>query len=315
MKAMLALFAGLAASGSAVAQDAPATEAKVSRLTEPQDDYPDISPDGRHILFQSNRSGTWQVWRMQRDGTQIVRVTNNANNDRQPAWSPDGKLVAYSSDAGMPAGRRAIFIMPSPLAGATGTATRLTGGEGQDIHPKWLPDGSGLVFNRLHADGRQADVHIVSLDGRERPVPLGPGLNPYASVDPAGRHLIFRGTATETGAAGPVENSDIYAAAIDGSGRRRLTDDPAFDGWPAIAPDGRTIAFASRRGGDRFRLYLMAIDGAEPRLVPTPPGYHYTQPAWARDGRALAAYRWTQDAAGEVGQLVWVDLPPGPVAR
>ena len=96
---------------------------------------------------------------------------------------------------------------------------------------------------------------------------------------------------------------------MDGSGKRRLTDDPAFDGWPAISPDDRTIAFASRRGGDKFRLFLMPIDGGAATEVKTPAGYNYTQPAWQRDGKALIVFRWTADSAGEVGQLVSVALP------
>ena len=281
----------------------------VTRLTDPQDDYPDVSRDGATILFQSNRSGTWQLWRMDADGSGLGRVTNDTFNHRQPAWSPDGKLVAYSSDQGLSDGRRAIWLMAAPGSDQSVRPRKLSSGTGQDVHPKWLPDGSGLVFNRIAADGKQADVHVVMLDGREWKIELGAGLNTYASVDPDARVLIYRGTAPDAGPDGPVDNSDIFAAAPDGSGKRRLTDDPAFDGWPAISPDGATIAFASRRCGDKFRVFLMPIAGGEPREVVTPPGFHYTQPAWAPDGKSLIIYRWNADSAGEAGQLVRMALP------
>ena len=281
----------------------------VTRLTDPQDDYPDVSRDGTTILFQSNRSGTWQLWRMDADGSGLGRVTNDTFNHRQPAWSPHGKLVAYSSDQGLSDGRRAIWLMAAPGSDQSVRPRKLSSGTGQDVHPKWLPDGSGLVFNRIAADGKQADVHVVMLDGRERKIELGAGLNTYASVDPDARVLIYRGTTPDAGPDGPVDNSDIFAAAPDGSGKRRLTDDPAFDGWPAISPDGATIAFASRRCGDKFRVFLMPIAGGEPREVVTPPGFHYTQPAWAPDGKSLIIYRWNADSAGEAGQLVRMALP------
>ena len=293
-------------SASALAQ-APAPA--VTRLTEPQDDYPDVSPDGGTILFQSNRSGTWQLWRLARDGSGIARVTNDGFNHRQPAWSPDGTLVAYSSDQGLSDGRRAIWLMAAPGADLSVRPRKLSGGTGQDVHPKWLRDGSGLVFNRIAADGKQADVHVVTLDGRERKVELGAGLNTYASADRSGARLVYRGTTPEAGPSGPVDNSDIFAAGLDGFGKRRLTTDPAFDGWPAISPDGTSIAFASRRGGDKFRIFLMPIDGGEAREVASPAGYHYTQPAWTPDGKALIVYRWNADSAGEAGQLVSVALP------
>src|SRR4029078_1089915 len=110
------ILAAAAVSATAGAQ-VPAPQA-VTKLTEPQDDYPDVSPDGRLILFQSNRSGSWQLWRMALDGSQLQRVTNNLANDRQPAWSPDGRWVAFSSDSGMTGGRRGIFVMPWPADGS-----------------------------------------------------------------------------------------------------------------------------------------------------------------------------------------------------
>ena len=121
----------------------------VTRLTDPQDDYPDVSRDGATILFQSNRSGTWQLWRMDADGSGLGRVTNDTFNHRQPAWSPDGKLVAYSSDQGLSDGRRAIWLMAAPGSDQSVRPRKLSSGTGQDVHPKWLPDGSGLVWRGL----------------------------------------------------------------------------------------------------------------------------------------------------------------------
>jgi TolB protein len=287
--------------GAAVAAQAPAPA--VTKLTEPQDDYPDVSPNGSIILFQSNRGGNWQLWQMQRDGSGLKQLTSGPMNDRQPAWSPDGTQIAFSSDRGMNDGRRAIYVTGWPL-GRTGIL-QVSQGAGQDVHPKWLPDGSGLVFNRIAADGKQADVIVVTLDRAERKIELGAGLNTYASLDKTGRRLTYRGTSTDGGA----DNSDVFIANADGSGKRRLTTDPAFDGWPAFSPDGTTIAFASRAGSDKFRIFLMPAAGGEARAVSTPAGFHYTQPVWDRDGKSLIVYRWNADAGGEAGQLVRVPLP------
>lgn len=306
---MKKIFAALAVLGAATGLAAQSPPPGLTRLTEPQDDYPDVSPDGSMILFQSNRSGNWQLWRIARDGSGIARLTSDGFNHRQPAWSPDGKLVAFSSDQGLPSGQRAIWVMGAPGSVSSAGPRKLSSGAAQDVHPKWLPDGSGLVFNRIAADGKQADVHVVMLDGRERKIELGRGLNTYASFDPAGRSLVYRGTTPETGPDGPFDNSDIFAVAPDGSGRKRLTDHPAFDGWPAISPDGKIIAFASRRSRNQFRIFLMPIGGGEPREIATPAGHHYTQPAWTRDGKSLIVYRWTADSAGETGQLVEMALP------
>lgn len=290
-----------------VSASATAQSPTVTRLTEPQDDYPAISPDGSTILFQSNRGGNWQLWEMKSDGTGVRPLTTGPMNDRQPAWSADGSQIAFSSDRGMAVGKRAIYVTGWPL-GRT-SILQISLGLGQDVHPKWLPDGSGLIFNRIAADGKQADVHVVTLDRTERKIELGPGLNTYASVNKAGTRLVYRGTSPETGPDGPIDNSDVFVAAMDGTAKRRLTTDPAFDGWPAISPDDSTIAFASRAGGDKFRILLMPLAGGQITEVPTPSGYHYTQPAWAPDGRSLIVYRWLADSAGEFGQLVRVAVP------
>ncbi|HEX6259316.1 MAG TPA: hypothetical protein VFZ51_01595, partial [Woeseiaceae bacterium] len=106
-----------------------------------------------------------------------------------------------------------------------------------------------------------------------------------------------------------VQNSDLYIAMRDGSKRVRLTSDPAFDGWPAISPNGEEIAFASNREESGvFHLYVMALDGSNVRQI-TKGTYHYTQPAWSADGTRLAAFRWLEDDAGEIGHIVMIDLP------
>lgn len=303
----VACLAALLATGPALAQSPPAP-GTVRALTQPQDDYPDVSPDGTRIVFQSNRSGTWQLWLMNRDGTGLRRLTTEGANDRTPAWSPDGTKIVFSSDrAGdppAPAGSklepRNIFVLDV----ASGAAARLIAGGAQDIHPKWSRDGRRIVFNRVYPGGDGADIMVADADGgNPARVALDKGWNTYASLTPDGGRIVYRGTTKEP----QGENSDVFTVAPDGSDRRRLSVGPAFDGWPALSPDGATIAFASRRSGERFHIFLMPLAGGEARQV-TSGDQHYTQPAWSPDGRHLAAYRWTQDRAGEVGHIVWIDL-------
>ena len=58
----------------AQAQQAASDGGKPVALTEPQDDYADVAPDNHHILFQSNRSGSWQLWLMDRETRQPGRM-------------------------------------------------------------------------------------------------------------------------------------------------------------------------------------------------------------------------------------------------
>ena len=62
------------------------------------DTAPEASPDGRHIAFMSHRDGNWDVYIVDVDGQNLVRLTSNQDNDGLPTWSPDGRYVAFVSD-------------------------------------------------------------------------------------------------------------------------------------------------------------------------------------------------------------------------
>jgi dipeptidyl aminopeptidase/acylaminoacyl peptidase len=62
------------------------------------DSQPDFSPDGRQVVFSSDRSGTWQLYVVPTSGGTPTRVVDDPGDDTRPAWSPDGTLIAYSSD-------------------------------------------------------------------------------------------------------------------------------------------------------------------------------------------------------------------------
>lgn len=323
IRLLVAMPVALAFAADRGGSQPPAEQPSPRALTDPQDDYPIFSPDGRRIVFQSNRTGTWHLWIMNADGSCLRQLTHGSANDRTPSWSADGSKILFSSDRALvdePSRatdrrpeRRHIFVLNLASSGGPEPTRieRLLESPEQDIHPTWARDGRSIVFNRAYRLGERnvADVMMMDSDGRNpRRVPLPVGMNTFASLTPDGARLVYRGTTIETRDGREVENSDIWSAAPDGSDPRRLTDDPEFDGWPAISPDGRTIAFASRRGGGRFQLYLMPIAGGEPRRLTLSETMNHTQPAWAPDSRRLLAYRWVREGGSEIGQIVSLDL-------
>ena len=317
--------------GFASAQTSTSVTRTLVGLTTPQDDYPEVSPDGRQIVFQSNRSGTWQLWIMNRDGSGLHRLTHGGANDRTPAWSPDGARIMFSSDRGnqlaaatpgrpSPMIKRSIYLLDlrHGVAGADARVVRVLESPTQDVHPKWANSGRSIIFNRVSPKGERdsAEIMVADADGsNSRRIDLPKGINTYASVAPDGSRIVFRGTTKEMIEGREADNSDIFSARADGSDRRRLTSGPEFDGWPALSPDGQTISFSSRRSGNRFQVYTMPIEGGIPQQV-TFGDYQYTQASWSPDGKHLVAYRWIADAAGEIGHLVSIDLKaPWPSER
>jgi Tol biopolymer transport system component len=101
---------------------------------------PQYSPDGRRIVFASNRSGTMEIWMCDGEGRNVNQVTFFGGPPTgSPRWSPDGRWIAFDS---RPDGNPDIYV----VAAEGGTPRRLTADAAQDIVPQWSRDGRSLYF-------------------------------------------------------------------------------------------------------------------------------------------------------------------------
>ena len=99
----------------------------------------DVSPDGKQLYFESDRSGNDDVWSMPATGGELRQLTNAPEDDGSIGLSPDGRTLAYVSER---SGWREIWTMP-----AIGGATRqLTHSESPKFWPRWSPDGQSIVY-------------------------------------------------------------------------------------------------------------------------------------------------------------------------
>jgi dipeptidyl aminopeptidase/acylaminoacyl peptidase len=121
---------------------------------------PAWSPDDRQIAFASNQEGgTFQIYSMSADGTNVKRLTKDKGEASNPAWAPDGQAIAYSGAA--EGDRRALFLMAKDGS----DPRRLAFSKHQDFcFPAWSPDGKYLAFTSLNRVGPQGIVI-----GEERP--------------------------------------------------------------------------------------------------------------------------------------------------
>jgi Tol biopolymer transport system component len=246
------------------------------RRLAPKGEDPAWSPDGRTIAF-ATFSGIYVV---NADGTgqrglagTSVAGSRTGGHMSSPAWSPDGRKVLFLSDAGT----LCDFCFHLYVVNADGSGERRlehkdkTGPRRMvgDFSPAWSPDGQRIAFVRRSFLPTGLDVGVVWVmraDGREQRKLTrerraeGRSLHARVAWSPDGRKLAF--------ASGRDGNAEVYTINTDGSGLRRLTDSPEYDGDAVWSPDGRQLVFVSNRDGG-YAVYLMNADGSEQRRLTT----------------------------------------------
>jgi TolB protein len=174
-----------------------------------QNTLPAVSPDGTRIAFASTRDGNFDIYVMNRDGSNARRVTSNAAADTTPTWSPTGTQIAFTSDR-LGVGAPEVFIMD-----ADGLNQRQLTHEGYADRPTWSPSPYNEIAYTART-GAGNDIKIVDVSTREvRRLTFGEGTNESPAFAPNGRHIAFMSTRSG--------KSQIFTIARDGKDLKQLT--------------------------------------------------------------------------------------------
>jgi hypothetical protein len=229
----------------------------------------DPSLPGR-IVFQSNRTGKYQLYLMRADGTHPTRLTHDSANDVGAAWSPDGSRISFISDR---SGSQQLYVMK-----ANGTSVKqLTHVNAHWGQPTWSPDGSTLADESNQSGHFQIYTLPSTGGGLTR---ITHDAHDYGAVSwsPNGTELVL-----DSNRSG---NFEIYTMAPNGTGLIQLTSNPGRNADPEWSPNGTQIVFDSTRDGNP-EIYKMNTDGSSQTRLTNDPAAD-VNPTWSHDSNWIA---------------------------
>jgi len=246
--------------------------------------YPRWSKDGARILYESNRTGKWQLYVMDADGSHDQQLTIGPYDNQLPDWSPDNAWIAFVSNRD---GNDEVYVMRMDGSGLR----NLTNSPAREIHPYFSPDGAWVLFNS-DRDGGALQVYEVHPDGTGlHRLAVSGDEETCARVSPQGDRIVLLANLK-------AGHDDVILRRRDGSQPVNVTHDLAPDGWPTWTPDGRRIVYASGRGGP-FALYSMRPDGSDIRQLTFPEKpLSDARPSVSKDGRKLLFNRQKGETIG-----------------
>ena len=120
------------------------------------------SPDGKWVLFLSDRDGWDHIYVAPSTGGTPVQITKGSFEAWRPSWSPDSTRIAFDSNEGPNPGQRHVGVIALNGDPARATIRRITTGRGTNTDPQWSPDGRLLVYQ--HTDPHNsADLYAIDV--------------------------------------------------------------------------------------------------------------------------------------------------------
>lgn len=237
---------------------------------------------GDRLAFSSDRFGDDDIFLIDIDGTNLRQITTDRAADSNPAWSPNGLLIAFVSTRD---GDAEIWVVAAgcpitPPSGCEGNMVQLTINTAREFNPAWSPNGQQIAY----ASNQDGDFEIWVMEANgSNPHPITSNttddFSPHWSPD--GSQIVYQ---SQGGGA-----SHLYRIPAAGGTPTQLTSSSAIDLFPDWSPDGNKIVYTSTSPVIAGARALFTLDLDSSAITQLLDGKnHDASPAWAPGGQRLA---------------------------
>ena len=251
------------------------------------------APKTEKIAFSSNRSGNWEIYIMNPNGSQRQRLTQNHASDHSPVWSPTGEHILFVSDRD---GTSDLYVMDADGS----SVRRVFRKSAKRVEPTWSPEGDRIAF---HSETPQWGIQTATIHGtnvEEVALAEWRGGNPSWSAN--GNEIAFVGDVGGT-------RRILIVKLASGGIRTFLPREKSWMYSPAWSSEGDRLAFNWYKWDipNKSAIFVANRDGSRLRQI-SKPALGTFSPVWSPDGDKIA---YTEEAVDRDRQIVVVDVETG----